>query len=199
MVVERVLIVRHGETDYNVQRRWQGQLDVELNATGKQQAEALAETLLQSKIDAVYSSDLRRAADTASIIAAPHRLSVLHEPGLREINVGVFQGLNRQEIDERYPYEMYRWNNDDHYVPQGGESRFQLQERAFAAWNSIIQREHRNVLLVSHGGTIRLLLRRVLPHMQIDGLRFANTSLTILNYTQQSGWVAERIADATHL
>lgn len=199
MVVERVLIVRHGETDYNVQRRWQGQLDVDLNTTGKQQAEALAKTLVNTPIDAVYSSDLRRAADTARIIAAPHKLPILHESGLREINVGVFQGLNRREIDERYPYEMYRWNNDDNYAPQGGESRFQLQERAFAAWESITQRNHRTILLVSHGGTIRLLLRRVIPSAQIDGLRFANTSLTILQYAGQSGWSVDRIADATHL
>jgi len=199
MVVERVLIVRHGETDYNLQRRWQGQLDVELNVTGKQQAEALAKILVDESIDAVYSSDLRRAADTARILATPHALPVLPEPGLREINVGVFQGLNRQEIDERYPYEMYRWNNDDNYIPQGGESRIQLQERAFAAWEAITQRNHRTILLVSHGGTIRLLLRRVIPSAQIDGLRFANTSLTILQYAGQSGWSVDRIADSTHL
>ncbi len=199
MVVERVLLVRHGETDYNVQRRWQGQLDTPLNDTGRKQAQALAQTLRDMSIDVIYSSDLARAADTATILAAPHNLPVIPEPRLREIHVGIFGGLNRQEIHERYPYEMHRWTHDDSYRPDGGESRLQLQERAFAAWEDLTQRDARTILIVSHGGTIRLLLQRIMPHAQVDGLRFANTSLTILARQAAAGWRAERIADAAHL
>lgn len=199
MGVERVLLVRHGETDYNVQRRWQGQLDTPLNQTGQNQAAALARALQEVRIDAIFSSDLSRAMDTAAILAASHGLPVTTEPRLREIHVGIFQGLNRLEINERYPWEMHRWTSDDAYTPKGGESRVQLQARVYAAWQDITQCECRTVLLVSHGGTIRLLLKKVVPDAQVDGLRFANTSLTILVRRPDAGWVVERVADAAHL
>jgi len=199
MVVERVLLVRHGETDYNQQRRWQGQLDTPLNENGRKQAQALAKKIIEYSVDAIYSSDLSRAAETATILASALELPVIPEPRLREMHVGIFQGLNREQIHQQYPYEMHCWTNDDTYVPHGGESRAQLQLRAYEALQELMQKKHRTLLLVTHGGTIRLLLQKIMPHAQLNGLHFANTSLTILKNENDKFWRAEQIADASHL
>src|SRR6185437_15592133 len=98
-----LLIARHGETDWNREGRWQGWADPPLNDTGRAQAKQLAGELRDTPFDAVYSSDLRRAFETAEILAAPHDIPVVADPGLREIDVGSWSGLTRAEIDARFP------------------------------------------------------------------------------------------------
>jgi broad specificity phosphatase PhoE len=141
-----ILLARHGETDWNREGRWQGWADPPLNATGREQARALAEELRHTPFDAVYSSDLRRAHETAEIVAAPHRVPVVVNPGLREIDVGSWSGLTRPEITARFP---------DGTRPDG-ETHEQHAARVRAAVTRIA-RAHPGgrVLVVGHGGTVR--------------------------------------------
>jgi broad specificity phosphatase PhoE len=143
-----LLLARHGETDWNRENRWQGWADPPLNETGRAQARALAEQLRDTPFDAVYSSDLRRAHETAEIVAAPHGVPVMPDPGLREIDVGSWSGLTHAEIEERYP---------DGRRPDG-ETREQHAERVLEAVERIARANPaRRILLVTHGGTMRAL------------------------------------------
>src|SRR5438093_966133 len=118
-----LLLARHGETDWNREGRWQGWADPPLNESGRAQARELAEQLRLTPFDAVYSSDLLRAHETAEIVAAPHAVPVVADPGLREIDVGSWSGLTRAELQERFP---------DGERPDG-ETRGQHRARVHAA------------------------------------------------------------------
>jgi broad specificity phosphatase PhoE len=147
-----ILLARHGETDWNRTGRYQGWADPPLNETGRAQARTLAELLRATPFTAVYSSDLRRAHETAEIVAAPHGVPVTVEPGLREVDVGEWSGLTRSEVEERFP---------DGERP-GGETREQHAARVLAAAERIA-RAHpgQRILLVSHGVTMRALRTHV--------------------------------------
>ena len=141
-----LLIARHGETDWNLEGRWQGWADPPLNETGRAQARELAGQLRATPFDAVYSSDLQRAHETAEILAAPHGVPVTVDSGLREIDVGSWSGLTREEIRTRYP-------NGER---PDGETHDQHAARTRAAVTRIA-RDHpgERILVVGHGGTIR--------------------------------------------
>lgn len=199
MSVKQVIIVRHGETDYNVQHRWQGHLDVPLNQNGKQQAEALASYFADKAIDAIFSSDLKRAYGTALAIAKPKKLEVRKDARLREVKLGVFQGLTRTQIQEAYPHESFRWDNDDNFVVPQGESRVQLQKRAYEVWQDVTT--HKNlttVMLASHGGTIRMLLQKLFPE-KVAYIKLKNTSVSIIERDEQGNWQAIDLNTTPHL
>jgi probable phosphoglycerate mutase len=146
--VTTILLARHGETEWNRIGRWQGWADPPLNDTGRAQARRLAGQLQKVPFDAVYSSDLRRAHETAVIVAEPHRVPVVTEPGLREIDIGAWSGLTTQEIEEQFP----------HGERPDGETRQEHSERVLAAVERIARDNagHR-ILLMTHGGTMRAL------------------------------------------
>ena len=143
-----ILLARHGETDWNREGRWQGWADPPLNETGRAQARALAEQLRGTPFDAVYSSDLQRAHETAELVAAPHGVPVVADEGLREIDVGSWSGLTRAEIAARFP---------DGERPDG-ETRDVHGARVLAAVERIARANpERRILVVTHGGTMRAL------------------------------------------
>ena len=143
-----ILLARHGETDWNKEGRWQGWADPPLNDTGRAQARALAEQLRATPFDAVYASDLARAHETAEIVAAPHGVPVVADPGLREIDVGSWSGLTRSEIEARFP----GGERPD------GETRDEHGARVLAAVERIARANpERRILVVTHGGTMRAL------------------------------------------
>jgi probable phosphoglycerate mutase len=153
-----VLLARHGETDWNRDGRFQGHADPPLNEPGRAQAAELAERLAADGITALYASDLRRARETASIVADRLDLEVSLHPGLREIDVGEFQGLTRDEIDIRWPAAQARFEELG-YGWLDGETLDDLSARVVGAVLEIAARhpgEH--VLAVGHGGTIRAAL-----------------------------------------
>ena len=161
----RILLVRHGETDWNLDRRLQGHADRSLNETGREQARGLVAELADEPLDAVYSSDLSRAAETARIVADARGLDVTVLPSLRERHFGTWEGLTDEEIHERFPEAADGVLGD-------GESRDELDRRILGALERIAE-EHPNdtVLVVSHGGPLRAVLRRC----GIDGVdRIAN-------------------------
>lgn len=149
-----ILLVRHGETDWNVERRVQGQTDRPLNAAGRAQARALADRLAGEQLHAVYSSDLSRARETAELVAGRHGLDVVILPDLREKDFGSWEGLTEREIAMRFPEARPgHWGD--------GETAVALAERVVRALGHIAAAHHgERVLVVSHGGPIRAALRR---------------------------------------
>lgn len=198
-MVQRVFIVRHGETDYNAQHRWQGQVDVPLNALGLEQAEKLAAHFADIELDAIYSSDLGRAYQTAQAVAAGKGLSVVKDKRLREISVGVFEGLTREELKRDYAQELELWDKDDNYVPPNGESRVQVQERAYKIWLELSALENYDTLLIStHGAFIRMLYKNLAPQ-EYDRLKhIKNTSISLFE-KKDGEWQMVFVNQTPHL
>jgi broad specificity phosphatase PhoE len=153
--VTTILLARHGESDWNRDRRWQGHADRPLTDLGREQARALADRLAATELDAVYSSDLERARETAAIVAEPHRLPVTELPDLREVDVGSWSGLTRAEAEERFPDAFRRWTEGEEGWDDG-ETYEQLSERIVGALFAIAARHPGDrILIVAHGGSIR--------------------------------------------
>ena len=154
----RIVLARHGETEWNRVGRWQGHADPPLNDTGRRQAVELAERLAGDGIAAVYSSDLQRASETARVVGARLGLDVTEDAALREIDVGSWSGLTREEVAERFPEGFARWQAGE--IGHDGETRGQLTARVVAAVDRIARaHEGVTVLVVTHGGAIRALRR----------------------------------------
>lgn len=156
-----ILALRHGETDWNLAGRYQGQTDIGLNEQGRAQAEQAARALADEPLDAIYASDLARAADTAEILARPHGLPVQRLPGLREQHFGRFQGLSAAEIAQRWPEDAARWERrEPGFGPEGGESRQAFHARCLAALAELAERHRgQRVAVVCHGGVLDSLYR----------------------------------------
>jgi probable phosphoglycerate mutase len=153
--VTTILLARHGETDWNSERRWQGHADRPLNEVGREQARELAETLTDRAIDVVYSSDLLRAHETALIVGERLGLAVEVDPGLREVDVGDWAGRLLTEIEEADPAGFARWQ-EGRKAWNGGESYEEMGERVVAAVLRLAARHPGDtVLIVTHGGSIR--------------------------------------------
>lgn len=152
----RIYLVRHGATEWNLTGRAQGQADIELNATGREQARRLVAELSDAQVTAIYSSDLKRALDTAAPIAAALGLEVEVDPAFREIDQGDWEGRTPDEIEVRWPD---LWGPARHYSQRpGGESPDEVRGRALEGLVRIARRHPgENVIVVSHGGTIRWL------------------------------------------
>jgi len=147
--VTTIFLARHGETDWNAQDRWQGHADTPLNDRGREQARELAARLADVPFEAVYSSDLRRARETAEIVADGREPAIQIEPALREIDVGSWQGLTNAEIGDRERTD--------------GETLDAFRDRVLAAIASIGRRhDGADVLVVAHGGCARTLQRHLL-------------------------------------
>lgn len=164
-----IYLVRHGATDWNHSKRAQGQADIDLNEDGRRQAIAAAQEFSHVPLQGVYTSDLKRAIDTARPIAETHSLEVVTDPDLREIDQGEWEGLHVDEIRRRWP-EL--WGPARHYSTRpGGESPQEVRTRALAAVKRIAETHPDGAaLLVSHGGTIRWIAAEALGY---DDLRSA--------------------------
>ncbi|MCV2367720.1 histidine phosphatase family protein [Roseateles oligotrophus] len=157
----QILAIRHGETDWNCLGRYQGQTDIPLNEQGLVQAKLTAQALASVPLDAIYTSDLARALQTAHLIAELKQMPLHIEPDLREQHFGVFQGLTSAEILQRWPEEHARWHRREAgFGPEGGESRSVFNARCMAAIERLALR-HRGqaIALVCHGGLLDCLYR----------------------------------------
>jgi broad specificity phosphatase PhoE len=155
--VTTILLARHGESDWNRTRRWQGHADRPLTDLGRRQARELAARLASTELDAVYSSDLKRARETAEIVASGRGLAVHELPALREVDVGSWSGLTRDEAAERFPDAYKRWEEGGEGWDDG-ETYEQLGDRIIGAVKRIAA-DHpgERVLVVTHGGSIRAI------------------------------------------
>lgn len=159
----RLILIRHGQTDWNAEGRWEGQTDVPLNSRGLEQAQRIASELAETGIQAIYASDLQRVQQTVEPLARLTGLPVQVDPRLREIHQGDWQGLLVTEIVDRYGELFHRRNADPSAVaPPGGETLEQVQQRAYTVLDEILVRHpHDTVAIVAHGFVIALLRLRL--------------------------------------
>ena len=183
----RVFLVRHGATVLTAEDRFAGATNVQLSDEGRSQAGRLAQRLASENISVVYASPLDRTVETASIIAAPHKLEIQKRDGLREISHGHWEELTRKEVDAKYPEEALMWDKDPYtFAPSGGESGLAVTARALPALLDIV-RAHPGgtILVVSHKATIRLLLSSLLgfdPRRFRDNLDQSPCALNIVDF-----------------
>jgi probable phosphoglycerate mutase len=201
----RIIAVRHGETDWNVATRIQGQLDIGLNDKGRWQAARVAQALADETLDAVYSSDLSRAYATAQAIAAAQvggALPVQAHTGLRERGFGKFEGHTYAAIEAQWPDESRLWRiRDPHFAPEGGESPVQVMARVGQAVQDIAARHpNQQIVLVAHGGVMDMLYR-LATQQSVSAPRtweLGNTAINRLLWTPEAltlvGW-----SDTQHL
>jgi probable phosphoglycerate mutase len=152
----RLLLWRHGLTEWNAAGRFQGQEDVPLSDAGRAEAAVAAPKLAALRPDLIVSSDLARAAETAAALAVITGLDVAFDPRLRERHFGEWQGLGREEIEAKWPGELDRWRTDESFTGAGVEELPAMAERISAALNEIVARAvGGTVVVVTHGGTAR--------------------------------------------
>jgi 2,3-bisphosphoglycerate-dependent phosphoglycerate mutase len=198
----RITAVRHGETAWNVDTRIQGQLDIALNEQGRRQAERLAQALDGETIDAVYASDLARAADTARPLATRAGLALATDRALRERGFGVFEGLTWAEIETSHPEASRRWRQrDPAFGPEGGEALATFVDRAVAGAAAIALRHRgQHIVLVTHGGVLDALYRAA-SRIALDAPRtwvLGNASINRLLHGDE-GFTLVGWADDQHL
>ncbi|SDL18947.1 alpha-ribazole phosphatase [Halarsenatibacter silvermanii] len=183
---KELILIRHGETEWNKNKRYQGQEDVALNDTGRQQARRAAEFIAEENIDKVCSSDLSRARDTAAAIARSRQLEVKEYPGLREIDFGRWEGKNYETIREEYGDRFDNWLDDPGEVsPPGGEDMYEFMDRVSSALTEILSGNgEEKIAVVAHGGALRIYLIHLLgiPLERYTRLYFNNGSISRIDF-----------------
>jgi 2,3-bisphosphoglycerate-dependent phosphoglycerate mutase len=200
--VTQLLFIRHGETDWNAQQRFQGQIDVPLNATGHAQAARLGRRLAPESHDALFSSDLTRAQETAAPLAAAWGRQPTLVPGLREQSFGLLEGLDVPTIKLRHADLWQAWlqHRGDFALP-GGESLHQFHSRVMDAVRMLATAgAGQRLVIVTHGGVLDMLWRTARGE-PIDGLRqceIPNTGINRLHWAHNTLHI-DRWADDEHL
>ncbi len=199
-----IILTRHGETDWNSNFRIQGHTDIDMNKNGASQAEALAERLARETIDAIYTSDLSRAADTAE--AVRRRLPdarFMKTPVLRERNWGALEGLTREEIKTGFPDDAARLAaGDPDYAPAGGESKNQVRARVHGFLDSLVsENKGKTVLVVTHGGICAMAMRIILGTDMASRapFRIDNCSVTMIACGEDGSMWVESLNCTCHL
>jgi broad specificity phosphatase PhoE len=196
-----LILVRHGETVWNVEKIYRGRTDVRLDEVGIKQAELLAKYLGNWQLAAIYSSPLRRARDTANIIAHYQKIDVQIADGLVDFDYGEWQSLPEQEVKRLYPALLHGWHNTPHKVRMpGGESLEDVKRRAIEVVNDVPFKYQGSVVLVSHRVVIKVLICSLLG---LDNSHFWNISqdvggITIFNYAD-GRFILTRHNDTSHL
>lgn len=183
----RIFLIRHGATQLSAENRFSGAGDAQLSNEGRDQARRLADRLASLKIGAVYASNYDRAVNTAEILAQPFGLKVYQRDGLREISHGRWEGMTRDEAEQKFADEYTMWEDDPYsFAPDGGETGLAVTARALPVLLEVV-RAHmgENVIVVSHKATIRLLISSLLgfdARTYRDHLDLSPASLTILDF-----------------
>jgi broad specificity phosphatase PhoE len=186
----RLTLVRHGESEGNVEQRYGGHYDFALTRAGKEQAEAIARRLADERFDAIYVSDLTRTRQTAEPIIATHpEVPVTYDARLREKHLGIHEGRRQEDVD------VDKWGD-----PEGGERQEALRERIIALLDELWE-HHRNehVLLVTHGGTITTLLMHLAGSSDTTTYHPGNASISIVEFDLERNHAITLIGDQTHL
>lgn len=198
----QLIIVRHGQTQWNLKLIRQGHLDSPLTEKGVAQARALGERLARESFTALYSSDLGRALQTAQMIAEATGHKIVTDARLRERHLGIFQGLNGDEIREKYPeeYRLHRTVGPTYIIPDG-ESVEQQVARNVEYLKEIAERHlGEKIVVVTHGGVLSGLFRHTfsIPFTVPRRFEFTNASLNVFNY-EDGNWFLQTWGDISHL
>lgn len=200
--MNRLYLIRHGESEWNILDKVQGQFNTSLTQKGIAQANLVAKRLINEKIDVVYSSDLDRAYNTAKIIADTIGMKVNKLQDLREIKFGIWEGLSSTEIKEKYMKEHIIWRTEPHklQLPEA-EKLIEVQERMLKGVNELIKKhDDKNILIVSHGSAIKALILGILDIdlSNYNKIAISNTGLSIIEYREYSP-VIKVLNDSCHL
>jgi alpha-ribazole phosphatase len=198
-----LLLIRHGQTNWNLEQRFQGQSDIPLNDIGRKQAQALAERLVAEQFDAIYSSDLQRATETADIIRkSGFQPDTCPDPRLREIHFGDWEGMIYDEIKAKYPETLAAWENDIFKnAPPHGETLEGLAVRVHSMLNELHEKhEDQNILIVAHGGVLQTLicLALKLPPTMYWQFHLSTASLSEVAF-YPAGAILNSLNDISHL
>jgi len=196
-----IILIRHGETEWNSQQRMQGHSNSDLSSVGQAQIQALGQWMKNVSFDHIYSSDSLRAKQTAEAITqfSGHELKI--DLRLREKNLGVFEGLTSEEARERHP-EVFRLfkTAGSKYVIDEGESTQQLQDRALEIVNEIrIKHPEERVLLVTHGGFIRVVMKHSLGLSLETPTRFLIRNTGVFRLVWEDKWLVSQMGGVSHL
>lgn len=198
----RICFIRHGETDWNVEKRIQGQIEIPLNETGRAQALAMTFNSAHHNFEAIYSSDLVRARDTANMLAARRGLAIKILPQLRERHFGIFQGLTAEEGQVQHPDVHARYlARDPDYDFISGESMRDLAERVAAAVHTMTQHHAgQTIAAITHGGVLDILYRKATgkPLHAPRDFSIPNCALNWFRFDQH-GWHLEAWDDHHYL
>ena len=196
-----LMLARHGETTWNVEKVFRGRADVDLDEVGVTQAKLLGKYLSNWKLEAIYSSPLRRALDTANMVARYQKVAVRVADGLIDFDYGEWQSLPEQEAKRLYPALLNEWQKSPHKVTMpGGERLEDVRRRAVEVVDGIVSRPQGSVLLVSHRVVIKVLVCYLLG---LDNSHFRNIrqdicGITVFNYAD-GRFVLTRHNDTSHL
>ena len=185
----KLYIIRHGQTDWNVEGKIQGRQDIPLNDMGRRQARALADGMKSRPVASVYSSPKRRAMETAEAIAGPLGLTVKAVPQLMEIGYGDWEGRSAEDIltTDRELYESW-WQHPATVAPPGGETLNQVDERCRQAWDMIRSGMKGDTAVVAHGGTLAHFIVHLLEGQpEAKEIVVSNASITTMDYDPESG------------
>lgn len=186
--------MRHGQSTWNREHRIQGQLDPPLSEEGRRQAELLANRLAGRSFAAFYASDLKRAFQTAEIIAGAVGQRPVPTPGIREIFLGEWEGLRADELAGRFPEAWERWNQEpDWDLVPGGEGAALFEARVEVALDAILDRHpHEDVLVVTHGGVIQVALHRVIGRSSFGlfAFKIQNASISLIETSDGRSFIA---------
>ena len=198
-----IIIIRHGETEWNKTGRFQGHSDVPLSAEGRAQAEALGRNLAVDHVDAIYASDLTRAMETAAPLAARFGLPVISDPQLRELNFGAWEGRNFNDVNAENPNAMKNFYTDPEQADIPESEPFpEFQRRIAGRVREIVAQERgKRIVIVSHGASIRILLADLLsmPIRSIWHLSQLNTAVNKIRFEDHGFAVVTLMNDTSHL
>lgn len=205
MTTTTIFLIRHGETDANRSRLYQGQAGSGLNERGREQAARLGSRLRSTgvRLDALYASDLARAFETAAIVGDCLGLAAMAEVGLREVFLGSWQGLSYTDVEAQFPDEVAAWRRGEDIRRGGGESYSDLQARMLVTLDRLAATHSGGVIgAVSHGAAIKLFIAAVLA-IPLSHLRYyhvvANTAVTVVQRHGGGPWDLLIWNDARHL
>ena len=196
-----IILIRHGETEWNSQQRMQGHSNSDLSSVGQAQIQALGQWMKNVPFDLIYSSDSLRAKQTAEAITQFSGHELQFDQRLREKNLGVFEGLTSEEARERHP-EVFRLfkTAGSTYVIDEGESTQQLQDRALEIVNEIrIKHPEERVLLVTHGGFIRVVMKHSLGLSLETPTRFLIRNTGVFRLEWEDKWLVSQMGGVSHL
>lgn len=192
----RIYLVRHAQTEWNNQRRWQGICDIELNDFGREQVAAVRELFTGISVSRVYVSDLSRAKETAQAVVDATGAPIEVRSSLRERSFGEWEGHTSAELNEQHPEQMAAYRADrDAYSPPGGQSWNIFAEKAVAAFGDVAREHpHEAIAIVSHGGPIKAFINSVLgiTRGRLNRFRIDNASVSIVEQVNHD--VASTIA-----
>jgi len=197
-MITKLILIRHGQTEWNLKKRYCGYIDLELNKNGKLQAGKLHKKMKCQVVHKIYASDRKRAIETAKIVFKNQHIKIL--PGLREIHFGVFEGLNHDEILEKYPQIYKKWLKDPYCITiPKGENLNIFKRRVVSAIKKIVKENlGKTVAVVCHGGAISIFINHLLKSKDFWTQIPKSTGLSIIEFERDKAKV-KVFNDVSHL